>query len=172
MPSLILRSEVWMTYGVAIVAIFSNALLQRRECVSIGGFHFDRRDVVPCCDAVFNYQKVYRVGERTQIHEECVKVVEVVLEQSFDVGTNLVEVQQDIALVFVSCKFFDDIAFAYTASTIDENGTFSMLFFLPFQKLLIYFSLHITPIRDYLQIFSSLLARINFCCSWLFQSLP
>lgn len=80
--------------------------------------------------------------ETAQIHKECIQVSQIGFEQGFYVLSNLIEVKQNITLVFFFSEFLYDIALSYTAGTIDENSTFSVLFFFPFLELIIYFSSH------------------------------
>lgn len=82
------------------------------------------------------------VGVAAEIHVECVEVFKVVVEECFDLPACFVEVDDDVAFVFVFGKLFCKVAFPDTACTVEEDGAFSILFLFPVKEFVIYFSFH------------------------------
>lgn len=74
--------------------------------------------------------------------EKLVSVRQVMLKDIQQFLIHVIEIHEDIRLVFVSSKGFHNVAFADASGTFEQQSSFALFFVFPFQQFLIDFSSH------------------------------
>ena len=120
-----------------------DVLLDRHEGA---GFHVV---IAPVCHKVFDCSARFRthlnlikndhrlagiqlhVKVTGQVHKQRVQVIQIVRKELLDLIACAVEVNQNIALVFLLRKLLNAVAFAHTARAVDQQRGFSGAFLFP-----------------------------------------
>ena len=66
----------------------------------------------------------------------------IVCEQIPDSRRGIAEIDEDMGVVLVLSEFLDDVAFAYTACTLDQKCTLSHTLVFPLQQAIVNLSFH------------------------------
>lgn len=85
----------------------------------------------------------FHLEERLDAHEEIVEVVEVFREELLDRRIRLVEVDDDIRLVFPTGELLDDPALADTASAINQEKDLLVILLFPVEQFVVDLALHL-----------------------------